>query len=108
MNRHYRKYEPLTVRLRRMSRYPFAALSILFALLAAGSVPSMLRGFDDDAVVRVVLFGLPALVLAAACFVGYRWARGESSFWGVVWAVFGLGAVIAFFAWLSTIKLTSF
>ncbi|SDZ25161.1 hypothetical protein SAMN04487939_1275 [Lysobacter sp. yr284] len=112
MSRHYRKYEPLPSRLRRMSRYPFAALSGLCMLLALWRAASALlewrAGSAASAVGELVFVVLPVSMLAAIFFVGYRWARGAASFGGVLAALLATAALAAFFAALSSIQLKTF
>lgn len=88
MNRHYRKYEPLSARFRRLSawfrrmcKYPFVALSIVFSLFAAwATTVALVRWDNGNSAAILVIVTAPALVLAGSCFMGYRWARGAASF----------------------------
>ena len=108
MNRHYRKYEPLSSRLRRMSAYPFVAPSALPLLLAAFAAVSTLFRWDYDAPASLAILVAPALILSAVFYTGYRWARGEASWWAGLLAFLGVVVVVAFFSFVLSIKLQSF
>ncbi|QCW25159.1 hypothetical protein FE772_05250 [Lysobacter enzymogenes] len=112
MARHYRKYEPLRSRARRMSRYPFAALSGLCLLLALWRAASALREWSADSpgssIGELVFIVAPLTVLAGIFFVGCRWARGTAGFGGALAALLGVAALIAFFAAVSSIQLKTF
>lgn len=107
MNRHYQKDEPLSWRLRRSSAYPFAALSALLLLLAAFVAVSTLLRWDYDAPASLALLVAPALILSGVFYTGYRWARGDASGWAGLLASLGI-VVVAFFAFVFSIKLKSF